>query len=375
MESFIAARQARGLVLLPNATACAVESGGASMCRKRRLPVGASPRASWPDPVMNQNFSFIASALRAIEIERAALAELPRRIGAEFEQACRIILARDGRVAVTGMGKSGHIGNKIAATLASTGTPALYVHPAEAAHGDIGMITSADVVLAVSNSGATEEILSLLPVLRRRGIPLIAVTGKADSELARAAAVNLDASVREEACPLGLAPTASTTAALVLGDALAMSLLEARGFSNEDFARSHPGGQLGRRLLVKVRDVMHPENEIPRVRAGAGLDEALLEISAGGFGLTTVTDTEARVIGVFTDGDLRRTIDAGRDIFRTRVDEVMSEDFVRIDENALAAEAARIMQEAKVYVLIATDAGGAPSGIVKMHDLLRANVV
>lgn len=324
---------------------------------------------------MNKNFPFIDSALRTIEIERSALADLPERIGPEFEQACRIILSCGGRVAVTGIGKSGHIGNKIAATLSSTGTPALYVHPAEAAHGDIGMITGADVVLAISNSGATKEIIALLPVLRRRGIPLIAMTGKSGSELARSATINLDASVREEACPLGLAPTSSTTAALVLGDALAMSLLEARGFSSEDFARSHPGGQLGRRLLVKVKDVMHPENEIPRVGAGTLLTEALLEVSAGGFGLTTITDAEERVTGVFTDGDLRRAIDAGRDIARTRVDEVMSENFVHIDENALAAEAARIMQEAKVYVLIVTGADGEPSGIVKMHDLLQANVV
>ena len=326
---------------------------------------------------MNKNFSFVDSALRTIEIERAALADLPQRIGPKFEQACRIILSCSGRVAVTGMGKSGHIGNKIAATLSSTGTPALYVHPAEAAHGDIGMITGADVVLAISNSGATAEILALLPMLGRRGIPLIAMTGKADSELAQAASINLDASVREEACPLGLAPTSSTTAALVLGDALAMSLLEARGFSIEDFGHLHPGGELDtrRRLLVKVADVMHPGNEIPRVSAETRLAEALREVSAGGFGLTTVTGADGRVTGVFTDGDLRRAIDAGRDIAETRVADVMSENFVRIDENALAAEAARIMQEAKVYVLIVTGADGEPSGIVKMHDLLQANVV
>ncbi len=324
---------------------------------------------------MNKNFSFIDSALRTIEIERAALAGLPGRIGADFERACRLILSRDGRVAVTGMGKSGHIGNKIVATLSSTGTPALFVHPAEAAHGDIGMITGADAALAISHSGATAEIIALLPVLRRRGIPLIAMTGQVDSELARAADIHLDASVGEEACPLGLAPTASTTAALALGDALAMALLEARGFSSEDFARSHPGGKLGARLLVKVEDVMHPEAEIPKVRGGTPLTGALLEISAGGFGLTTVTDADGRIAGVFSDGDLRRAIDAGRDIASTRVEEVMSADFIRIDQNALAAEAARIMQEAGVYVLIATGAGGAPSGIVKMHDLLQANVV
>ena len=324
---------------------------------------------------MDKNFSFIDSALRTIEIERAALAGLPGRIGADFERACRLILSRDGRVAVTGMGKSGHIGNKIAATLSSTGTPALFVHPAEAAHGDIGMITGADAALAISHSGASAEIIALLPVLRRRGIPLIAMTGKVDSELARAADIHLDASVGEEACPLGLAPTASTTAALALGDALAMALLEARGFSSEDFARSHPGGKLGARLLVKVGDVMHPAAEIPKVRSGTALTGALLEISAGGFGLTTVTDAAGQIAGVFSDGDLRRAIDAGRDIVSTRVEEVMSENFIRIDENALAAEAARIMQEAGVYVLIVTGAGGAPSGIVKMHDLLQANVV
>ena len=324
---------------------------------------------------MNENFSFIDSALRTIKIEQAALAELPGRIGADFERACRLILSRDGRVAVIGMGKSGHIGNKIAATLSSTGTPALFVHPAEAAHGDIGMITGADAALAISHSGASAEIIALLPVLRRRGIPLIAMTGKVDSELARAADIHLDASVGEEACPLGLAPTASTTAALALGDALAMALLEARGFSSEDFARSHPGGKLGARLLVKVGDVMHSAAEIPKVRSGTALTGALLEISAGGFGLTTVTDAAGHIAGVFSDGDLRRAIDAGRDIVSTRVEEVMSENFIRIDENALAAEAARIMQEAGVYVLIVTGAGGAPSGIVKMHDLLQANVV
>ncbi len=319
--------------------------------------------------------SLIDSALRTIAIESAAITGLSGRIGGEFEQACRLMLACEGRVAVTGMGKSGHIGNKIAATLSSTGTPALYVHPAEAAHGDIGMITGADVVLAISNSGATGEILALLPVLRRRGIALIAMTGKADSELARAADAHLDAGVSEEACPLGLAPTASTTAALVLGDALAMALLEARGFSGEDFARSHPGGQLGRRLLVKVKDVMHPRAEIPKVEGGTPLTAALIEMSSGGFGLTTIAATDGRTIGVFTDGDLRRAIDGGHDIARTPVEDVMSKNFVHIEENALAAEAARVMQERKVYVLLATGSDGEVSGIVKMHDLLRANVV
>lgn len=324
---------------------------------------------------MKSDSPFIASALRTIEIENRAIGELLNRIDEEFAHACQLILACTGRVVVIGMGKSGHIGKKIAATLASTGTTAMYVHPAEASHGDIGMIAADDVVLAISNSGTTEEILSLLPILTRKGVPLITLTGDTQSELATAATANLDAQVSEEACPLGLAPTSSTTAALVLGDALAMALLDARGFTRDDFARSHPGGNLGRRLLVKVKDVMHSGEEVPTVTAGTSLAEALLEMSKKGFGLTTVVDAEQNLLGVFTDGDLRRTIDSGRNIQTTLIDDVISSSYKYISPNSLAAEAARIMQESNVYVLIVKDEGQRVEGILKMHDLLQSNVV
>lgn len=324
---------------------------------------------------MNSDSPFIASALRTIEIENRAIGELLNRIDEQFAHACQLIMACSGRVVVIGMGKSGHIGKKIAATLASTGTTAMYVHPAEASHGDIGMIAADDVVLAISNSGTTKEILSLLPVLKRKGVPLITLTGDTQSELATAATANLDAQVSEEACPLGLAPTSSTTAALVLGDALAMALLDARGFTRDDFALSHPGGNLGRRLLVKVKDVMHSGEDIPSVTTGTSLAEALLEMSKKGFGLTTVVDAEQNLLGVFTDGDLRRTIDSGRNIQATLIDDVMSSSYKFISSNSLAAEAARIMQEANVYVLIVKDEGQRVQGILKMHDLLQSNVV
>jgi len=324
---------------------------------------------------MNSDSPIISSALRTIEIESRAVSALLTRIDADFVKASELILASAGRVVVIGMGKSGHIGKKIAATLASTGTPAMYVHPAEASHGDIGMITPTDVVLAISNSGTTAEILSLLPVLKRKGIPLISLTGDKHSELAKAASANLDARVAEEACPLGLAPTSSTTAALVLGDALAMALLEARGFTRDDFAISHPGGNLGRRLLVKVRDVMHSGDNIPQVLSGTPLPEALLEMSSKGFGLTTVIGKNGELLGVFSDGDLRRTIDSGKNIQDTQIDEVMSPNFKSIDANALAAEAAKIMQESNVYVLIVQNEQQAVEGMLKMHDLLQSNVV
>lgn len=317
----------------------------------------------------------IASALRTIEIEMGAVGELLQRIDKQFEHACQLILDCKGRVVVTGMGKSGHIGKKIAATLASTGTPAMYVHPGEASHGDIGMITEVDVVLAISNSGATEEITALLPFLKRKGIPLISLTGDKQSALANAADAKLNAQVNEEACPLGLAPTSSTTVALVLGDALAMALLEARGFTRDDFASSHPGGYLGRRLLIKVKDVMHCGEEIPSVASSTAVSDALLEMSEKGFGLTTVVDNDSNLIGVFTDGDLRRTIASGKNIQATTIGEAMSSDFKFISSNALAAEAARIMQDSNVYVLIVKDENNRVAGIVKMHDLLQANVV
>ncbi|NQV68585.1 MAG: KpsF/GutQ family sugar-phosphate isomerase [Pseudohongiella sp.] len=324
---------------------------------------------------MKSDSPFVASALRTIEIEIRAVSELLNRIDEQFAQACQLILTCKGRVVVIGMGKSGHIGKKIAATLASTGTTAMYVHPAEASHGDIGMIAADDVVLAISNSGTTEEILALLPVLKRKAIPLITLTGDAQSELALAASANLNAQVSEEACPLGLAPTSSTTVALVLGDALAMALLDARGFTRDDFALSHPGGNLGRRLLVKVRDIMHSGEDIPRVAVGTSLAEALLEMSTKGFGLTTVLDADKNLIGVFSDGDLRRTIDSGRNIQATLIEDVMSLTYKFISSNSLAAEAARIMQESNVYVLIVIDEGQQVTGILKMHDLLQANVV
>lgn len=324
---------------------------------------------------MTSNSSAKQSALRTIEIERDAIIELSNRIDDDFESACNLLLSCKGRVVVLGIGKSGHIARKIAATLASTGTPALFVHAAEASHGDIGMITEDDVVLALSNSGNTEEMTALLPVLKRKGIPLLTITGEKSSPLAKSATINLDASVSEEACPLGLAPTSSTTAALVLGDALAMALLEARGFTRDDFAISHPGGNLGRKLLVKVEDIMHKDADIPQVSEETVLADALVEMSQKGFGMTTITDDAGRVCGVFTDGDLRRSLDAGNDLKSTRIKEVMSKNYKHIASHALAAEAARLMQESNVYVLLVKSDEDRLVGILKMHDLLQANVV
>ena len=300
---------------------------------------------------------------------------LLQRIGQEFAQACRLMLNCEGRVVVTGMGKSGHIAHKIAATLASTGTPAIFVHPGEASHGDLGMITEKDVVIVLSNSGTTEEVLTLLPVLKRKAIPLITLTGESGSTLAAEADVCLDASVAKEACPLGQAPTSSTTVALVLGDALAMALLEARGFTIEDFAVSHPGGRLGRRLLLKVADIMHAGESIPCVPVHTALSDALLEITTKGFGLTTVIDSEGKICGVFTDGDLRRAIDSGKDIKTTTIESVMSKNYKFISDQALAVEAARLMQDNQVYALVVKSSGDELCGIVKMHDLLQANVI
>ncbi len=315
-----------------------------------------------------------SSALRTIDIESQSILELKTRIDSAFEGACELIMASPGRVAILGIGKSGHVGRKIAATLASTGTPAVFVHPAEAGHGDLGMITEQDVVVAISNSGTTEELMTLLPVLKRKGIPLIGLTGATESPLAHECRYVLDVGVKEEACPLGLAPTSSTTAALVMGDALAMALLEARGFTEEDFAISHPGGRLGRKLLIKVEDIMHSGDSIPRVTAHTSRADALVEMSRKGFGMTTVVEAE-EIIGVFTDGDLRRCLDAGKDLHATRVSDVMSANFKHITASALAAEAANIMQKSQVYVLIVTDPDNRLFGILKMHDLLQANVV
>tara|TARA_R100001039_G_C1843728_1_gene104293 strand:- start:334 stop:1314 length:981 start_codon:yes stop_codon:yes gene_type:complete len=324
---------------------------------------------------MEQRQSLINSALRTIRIEHQAIAALSGRIDDSFARACELMLACDGRIVVTGMGKSGHIARKIAATLSSTGSPAMFVHPAEASHGDLGMITDRDVVLALSNSGTTEELINILPLFKRKGVPFITMTGNPASLLAHSADVNLDASVDEEACPLGQAPTSSTTVALVLGDAIAMALLEAKGFTQEDFAISHPGGRLGRRLLLKVADIMHGGDAIPRVQENTLLKDALYEISSKGLGMTTVVNDNGELTGVFTDGDLRRALDAGRDILATRMQDVMSRNSKTVKAQALATEAAKLMEDNRVYTLVVTDEASHMSGIIRMHDLLQANVI
>ncbi|HEX7348038.1 MAG TPA: KpsF/GutQ family sugar-phosphate isomerase [Rhodanobacteraceae bacterium] len=317
----------------------------------------------------------LASARRVIELEASAIAALAPRIDGAFSTACDLILACKGRVVVSGMGKSGHIARKIAATLASTGTPAFFVHPGEASHGDIGMITSNDVVLLLSNSGETEEVLTILPFLKRQGNALIAMTGNPKSSLAREADAHLNASVSGEACPLGLAPTASTTAALVLGDALAIALLEAHGFTAEDFARSHPAGALGRRLL-KIADVMHTGDAVPAVDTTATLAEALMEMSRKGLGMTAVVDAAQHLVGVFTDGDLRRSLDDhGINLRQTPVGEAMSRHPKVITADKLAAEAAQLMEAHKIHALLVVDAEQHVVGALNIHDLLRARVV
>ncbi|MFI8979036.1 KpsF/GutQ family sugar-phosphate isomerase [Ectopseudomonas khazarica] len=324
---------------------------------------------------MNQTRDLIDSALRTIRLEIEAVQELLPRIDADFVKACELILDCKGRVVVVGMGKSGHIGNKIAATLASTGTTAFFVHPAEASHGDMGMITRDDIVLALSNSGSTAEIVTLLPLIKRLGIRLISMTGNPNSPLAQAAEVNLDASVSQEACPLNLAPTSSTTASLVLGDALAIALLEARGFTAEDFAFSHPGGALGRRLLLKVENVMHKGDALPCVQRGTSLRDALLEMTQKGLGMTVVLESDGRLAGIFTDGDLRRTLDKGIDVRQALIDEVMTPHGKTARAEMLAAEALKIMEDHKINALVVVDDQDNPVGALNMHDLLRAGVM
>lgn len=324
---------------------------------------------------MTDSQSLISSAVRTIAIEHQAIGALLARVDQRFATACRLMLACEGRIIVTGMGKSGHIARKIAATLSSTGSPAMFLHPAEASHGDLGTITDKDVVLALSYSGTTEELKIILPLLKRKGVPLISLTGHPDSVLATAADVSIDASVEQEACPLGQAPTTSTTVALVLGDALAMALLEAKGFTQEDFAFSHPGGRLGRRLILKVRDIMHAGSEIPVVNENTLLKDALYEISSKGLGMTTVVADNGQLTGVFTDGDLRRTLDAGHSILDTHMRDVMSRSSKTVQEQSLATEAARLMEENRIYTLVVVDQSGSMTGIVRMHDLLQANVV
>jgi arabinose-5-phosphate isomerase len=317
--------------------------------------------------------AFIDSARRTLAIERDAIAAL--QFDPTFTHACELLLAcqaRQGRVVVTGMGKSGHIGGKIAATLASTGTPAFFVHPGEASHGDLGMITRQDVVLALSNSGETHEVLALLPLLKRAGIPLVSITGKASSTLARAADAHLNVAVAQEACPHNLAPTASTTAALVMGDALAVALLEARGFTPEQFAMSHPGGALGKRLLLTVADLMQPAPQVP---LAASLPEALLEMTDKGLGMTAVVDDQGRALGIFTDGDLRRAFETGQDIRTLKLAEVFHAPAKRIPPEALAAEAVRMMEQHRIQALLVVNESGQLVGALNMHALLRAGVV
>ncbi|GIZ11599.1 KpsF/GutQ family sugar-phosphate isomerase [Pseudomonas sp. NCCP-436] len=324
---------------------------------------------------MNQTRDLIDSAQRTIRLEVEAVQALLPRIDANFVKACELILACKGRVVVVGMGKSGHIGNKIAATLASTGTAAFFVHPAEASHGDMGMITRDDVVLALSNSGSTAEIITLLPLIKRLGIRLISMTGNPESPLAKAAEVNLDARVSQEACPLNLAPTSSTTASLVLGDALAIALLEARGFTAEDFAFSHPGGALGRRLLLKVENVMHQGDALPRVALGTSLRDALLEMTQKGLGMTVVSKADGSLAGIFTDGDLRRALDRGIDVRQALIDQVMTPGGKTARAEMLAAEALKIMEDHKINSLVVVDEQERPVGALNMHDLLRAGVM
>jgi arabinose-5-phosphate isomerase len=316
------------------------------------------------------------SARAVFAVEMRGISELAARIDGDFTRACQVLLACRGRVVVSGMGKSGHIGRKIAATFASTGTPSFFVHPGEASHGDLGMITADDVVIALSNSGETDELLMIVPSIRRQGVPLIALTGNPGSTLARLADVHVDVSVSEEACPLGLAPTASTTAALVMGDALAVALLEARGFTAEDFARSHPAGSLGRRLLIHIADIMHTGMTIPRVRETASVSDTLVEMTHKGLGIAAVVDAGNRLLGVFTDGDLRRTLDdAQMDLRSTPVTSVMTRRPKTIAPNKLAVEAARVMEDHKIHALVVIDEHEEVVGALNIHDLLRARVV
>ncbi len=326
---------------------------------------------------MNSNKSqqIIHQARAVFQIERAALKSLESNLGADFVAAIEVILKCQGHVVVIGMGKSGHIGNKISATLASTGTPAFFVHPGEASHGDLGMITAGDVVLAISNSGETEEVLTILPVIKRMGAKLISMTGKPKSRLAQNSDIHLDVSVPEEACPLGLAPTASTTATLVMGDALAVTLLELRGFTKEDFARSHPAGSLGKKLLLGIKDVMRTGDEVPRVDQTASFSEALMEMNRKGLGMTAVTHQHDQVVGVFTDGDLRRILDQFDQYKAYPIGKLATLNPVMINQSKMAVEAAQIMETRKIHSLLVVDDNKRLVGALNIHDLLRAGVV
>lgn len=335
-------------------------------------PQPATPATIAPQPA---DESLLAAARRALAVETRAVGALAPRLGPGFARACRICLACHGRVVVTGMGKSGHIAGKIAATLASTGTPAFFLHPAEAGHGDLGMITRADAVLALSNSGETPELVMLLPHLKRLAVPLVVMTGRPASTLGEAATVVLDVGVEEEACPLNLAPTASTTATLAMGDALAVAVLEARGFTAQDFARSHPGGSLGRRLLLHVEDLMRTGAALPRVPPEAALSEGLIEMSAKGLGMVVVLDPQERILGVFTDGDLRRALEQQIDVHRTRMRAVMTAHAKTIGPRELAAAAVHLIELHRITALPVADAHQRLVGALNVHDLLRAGVM
>lgn len=318
---------------------------------------------------------FLARGRRVLEIEAAAVAGLVPRLGESFNRACQLCLDCRGRVVVTGMGKSGHIGGKVAATLASTGTPAFFVHPGEASHGDLGMITRADLLIAISNSGETQEIVTILPLLKRLGIPLLTLTGNLRSTLGEAATVVLDIGVAEEACLLNLAPTASTTAALAMGDALAVALLESRGFTREDFALAHPGGSLGKRLLLQVDDLMHRGDGIPRVTPETPLAQGLLEMTRKGLGMTAVIDGAGRLAGIFTDGDLRRVLEGSIDVHGTAMREVMTSPCKTVQEGVLAAEAVHLLEKHQISGLLVVNKAHQVVGALNIHDLLRAGVM
>jgi arabinose-5-phosphate isomerase len=319
--------------------------------------------------------AILARARLTFDIEAEAVLGLKNRVGPSFVDAVRKILEVRGRVVVMGMGKSGHVGRKIAATLASTGTPAMFVHPAEASHGDLGMIKSVDLVLAISNSGEVDELTVILPVVKRQGVPLIAMTGRLESTLARHADIVIDAGVAKEACPLNLAPTASTTAQMAMGDALAVALLDARGFGSEDFARSHPGGALGRKLLTHVSDVMRSGDEVPRVAPSATLSELMREMSSKGLGATAVVDATGRAIGIFTDGDLRRKVETGADLRALRAADVMHASPRTLRADALAVEAAELMEDHRITSVLVVDAAGLLIGALTINDLMRAKVI
>jgi arabinose-5-phosphate isomerase len=326
-----------------------------------------------PDTLTNDEL--LALAAEVLEIESRAIADLKARLNDDFLAACQLCMDTQGRVVVTGMGKSGHVSNKIAATLASTGTPAFFMHPAEASHGDVGMITKHDLLLAISYSGETEEVITILPVVKRMGAKLLSMTGNPDSTMAKAADVHLNISVAEEACPLNLAPTASTTATLAMGDALSVALLKNRGFTAEDFARSHPSGNLGKRLLLRVSDIMRSGDRVPAVSADMSLRDALLEMTDKGLGMTAIVDTDKRILGIYTDGDLRRTLDAGADVRSTVIRDVMHTNCKTTSADILAAEALHILEENKITSLLVVDDDNTLVGALNIHDLFREGLM